>query len=295
MRKLCLCLVLCMVLFRGCHKITYISREDQLAQLTHSTTALPQQSTALQVPEGSDCTDSASGIDSTAPDVTDEPDTHATSASSVTDSSGGTAAPDGEKGTENSKATETTKATESTTAIETTKSTDGTNTTAATSHPSETTLPDSTEPNPTDPSETTSPAVDDPYDISDHTVGSMEYTVHAAMNEQRTAAGVSLLSLDGYLCAIASVRAYEVSQYWSHNRLDGSDWSTILSSYGYGYTTAAENLAQGGTGIGGYVVVSLWAGSEKNLANMVNPAFTRAGVGICDYNGMTYVVCLYAG
>lgn len=279
MRKLCLCLALCMMLFRGCSKITYISRDDQLAQLTHSTTALPQQDTTLQIPEGSDSADSASHIDSTSPDETNEPDIHTTAAGSVTDPSGETAAPDDG----------TTKAAEST------GTTDETIVTATTSPPSKTTLPDSTEPDPTNQPETTAPVVDDPYDISNHTVGSMEYTVHAAMNEQRTAAGVPLIALDGYLCAIASVRAYEVSQYWSHNRPDGSDWSTILGKYGYGYSSAAENLAQGGTGIGGYAVVSLWAGSEKHLTNMVNPAFTHAGVGICDYNGMTYVVCLYTG
>jgi 2-oxoglutarate ferredoxin oxidoreductase subunit gamma len=103
------------------------------------------------------------------------------------------------------------------------------------------------------------------------------------------------LSFDGYLCALASIRAYEVSQYWSHNRLDGSSWNTILTNYGYGYNTAAENLAQGSGNMGGYTVVSLWANSEGHMANMINPDFTHTGVGVCHYNGMTYVACLYTG
>ena len=279
MKKIILFLTLTALLC-GCQKITYISRDDQLSHLSEGHTTSAPDSTGTE----SSVADSSS--DSTASSQTDSDTT-------VSESQG-TTSTENTRGTDSTKSTTDTKGTESTNSTQSTTPSETNSTTITTTKPEETTVPETTEADSTEPPETTA-APDDPYDISNHVVGSTEYTVLAAMNEQRVAAGVPELSFDGYLCALASIRAYEVSQYWSHNRLDGSNWNTILTNYGYGYNTAAENLAQGSGNMGGYTVVSLWANSEGHMANMINPDFTHTGVGVYHYNGMTYVACLYTG
>ena len=302
MKKSAFCLVLCLLLLCGCRKTTYISREDQLAQRASDTPTTVQNNAANQTADTSADTgtdNTTASVDSLPPassDSTDASDSpNSTDGMKETEgnkSTGNTKATEGSKNTGNTKSTEGSKNTGNTKAAESTNAAENTNA-ASTADATDSATSETTDS--TEPPETTEAPAFDPYDLSNYGVSSMAYSVHGAMNEQRSAAGMGELTLDSYLCAIASVRAYECSQYWSHNRLDGSYWSTILSDYGYGCSTAAENLAQGAIGLDGTTVVALWAGSESHLANIINPDFTRTGIGTCNYNGMTYVVCLVAG
>lgn len=277
------------VVLSGCHKTTVISREDQIGLMQDTTaSATAYNSTAVVDSESTAAaSEETPETDTTLPDTTDAEAAVSPKVSAPPSS-------------DSQKPTETTPAVSpETTAPKATKPKEPvvTTTPETTAVPTVTdthTQPEETTEN-TAPPDTTAAPADDPYDLSNHSVGSTEYGIHAAMNAERTAAGVSELTLDGYLCAIASVRAYEASQYWSHNRLDGSSCFTVLSDYGYAYTTAAENLAQAGIGTGADTYVYLWANSEGHRDNMLNPEFTRTGIGVYDYNGMTYVACLYAG
>ena len=80
------------------------------------------------------------------------------------------------------------------------------------------TQPPQTEP-PTEPP--TIPPTEPPYDPSGYRVGSLEYAVLDQINGYREEAGLPPLSMDEGLCAVASVRAYEISVVWSHTRPDG--------------------------------------------------------------------------
>lgn len=267
---LCILFILC-----GCRQTTVISRDDQVGLLPQSPTTEAEATHPAQPSDSPESTPSEKPTETEAMETTESQQSHSGSGSASTKPTTATSTGNSTKPTESTTGTPTETAGDTTspddTHEETEPSTDSTEETEA----------------PTEPEK-------DPYDISGHTVGSLEYGIHAAINAERTAAGLPELSLDGSLCAIASVRAYECSLYWSHTRPNGSDWSTVLSAYGYGgYSCAAENLLQSSDGMDAAGAVAIWASSDSHREKMCNPAFTRLGVGVYTSDGMIYLACIF--
>ena len=178
------------------------------------------------------------------------------------------------------------KSSSSKTSSSKTSSSTGKNTSKAT-EPPETTEPA------TEPPETESPAAD-VYDISDYCAGSFENAVTASINAYREEAGFAPLTLNGQLCGIASVRAYEVCVSWSHSRPNGGAWYSVLSDYGFGYGSAAEELARS-AGYDADSVVGKWIGNESAAADLLDEAYTTIGVGIYDDDGTVYIAAILLG
>ena len=267
---LCILFILC-----GCRQTTVISRDDQVGLLPQSPTTEAEATHPAQPSDSPESTPSEKPTETEAMETTESQQSHSGSGSART------------KPTTATSTGNSTKPTESTTGTPT-------ETTGDTTSPDDT--HEETEPSTDSTEETEAPTEPekDPYDISGHTVGSLEYGIPAAINAERTAAGLPELSLDGSLCAIASVRAYECSLYWSHTRPNGSDWSTVLSAYGYGgYSCAAENLLQSSDGMDAAGAVAIWASSDSHREKMCNPAFTRLGVGVYTSDGMIYLACIF--
>ncbi|MBQ4275950.1 MAG: hypothetical protein II717_05435 [Lachnospiraceae bacterium] len=101
--------------------------------------------------------------------------------------------------------------------------------------------------------------------------------VVALCNEQRAANGLGPLTEDAALDSRAQIRAGELITSFSHTRPDGSGCFTVIGDVSY--TTCGENIAAG------YQtpqdVVNGWMNSEGHRANILNPAFTKIGVGYC--------------
>ena len=132
------------------------------------------------------------------------------------------------------------------------------------------------------------------YNPSGYSPSGRDRDVAAAVNAQRTAAGLGELTLDSGLCAIASVRAWEASRLWSNSRPDGSNGITVLKEYGYSYSVAGENLYYGGAG--GEGIVSKWMASDSRKANLLMESATAIGVGsYTTPDGVTYVAALITG
>ena len=132
------------------------------------------------------------------------------------------------------------------------------------------------------------------YDPTGYSPSGRDRDVAAAINAQRAAAGLSELTMDSRLCAIASVRAWEASRLWGNTRPDGSSGITVLKEYGYGYAVAAENLYYGSTGGAG--IVSKWMASDSRKANILMESATVIGVGsYTTPDGVTYVAALITG
>lgn len=73
-----------------------------------------------------------------------------------------------------------------------------------------------------------------------------------------------------------------IKNYWSHFGPDGTKPWVFITNAGYSYSTAGENLAYGFYDSASVVVG--WMNSPEHKKNIVNPAFTEVGFGICESN-----------
>lgn len=146
---------------------------------------------------------------------------------------------------------------------------------------------------PTEPP-TEAPTAPPTYDPSGYSPSGLDRAVADAVNAQRLEAGLEALTFDARLCAIASVRAWELDETWSHTRPDGSDGLTVLGQYGYGYGWAAENLHYGPGG--GEKIVERWMRSKGTARNVLSESAAVIGVGSYTApDGITYVAAIFVG
>lgn len=132
------------------------------------------------------------------------------------------------------------------------------------------------------------------YDISGYSVGTLEYAMADEINAGRREEGMAEFRMDSRLCAIASCRAYEICQVWSHTRPDGRSYTTVLSDYGYSAGAVTELLVYV-TGDGdASALVAKWMESETHRASLLG-GYSVIGIGVYRANGFTYVCCLLAG
>lgn len=114
------------------------------------------------------------------------------------------------------------------------------------------------------------------------------------VNNLRSENGSSPLTLDGNLNLAATIRALEMawSSKFSHTRPDGRSCFTIFNDLGLSAGMAGENIAGGSTST--KYVFDMWDKSEGHHNNMINPNFTKIGVGKATVNGATYWVQLFS-
>lgn len=101
--------------------------------------------------------------------------------------------------------------------------------------------------------------------------------VVALVNAERAKAGLNALTLDTEIASAALVRAKETEISFSHTRPDGRHFSTALSDSGISFRGAGENIAWGQRSP--EEVMNGWMNSEGHRANILNPNFTKIGVG----------------
>ena len=209
---------------------------------------------------------------------------------------------------EQTEATEETKADASTTKTSASKSSGSkssssssskkTSSSSSSKNNASSTTPTETQPPETEAPETEPPETESPeaaiYDISDYSAGGLEQSVVSLINSYREEAGLAPLSMNGRLCGIASVRAYEAYVSWSHTRPNGSGWLSVLGDYGFGYGAAAEELVHS-SGYDAASVVSKWTNSESASADLLNSSYTTIGVGVYSIGGMVYVAAILVG
>lgn len=125
------------------------------------------------------------------------------------------------------------------------------------------------------------------------------------INASRAAYGFAPLRLDAAVSAVANAHAWDMLRYnyFSHTGRDGSTVYTRLSRAGVGYSRAGENICYH-SGIGvtatlnychGVFMSEPYPGYFNHIANILNPNFTRVGVGIASSGGRVYVTWDFAG
>lgn len=170
---------------------------------------------------------------------------------------------------------------------EPTKSPNGTDATP----PPETTAPPETAPppDPTAPVET----APDPYGISSHPGSGLEYSIWEEVNRFREDNALPPLTLDPQLCALASLRAYELNQLRGHLRPDGRACESILSDNGYPFRSAADNLFCSSPDTTAEDILSTWLANPENQTVLLDPAYTVFGAGIFESDGIINVAAFF--
>ncbi len=114
---------------------------------------------------------------------------------------------------------------------------------------------------------------------------SSAYSVLKLVNQERSAAGLSSLTMDKDLLNAAMQRAAETSVYFDHTRPSGDSCFTV-SAKAYG-----ENIAAGQTTASS--VMNSWMNSSGHKANILGSGYTTIGIGCFKQNGMTFWVQLF--
>lgn len=113
------------------------------------------------------------------------------------------------------------------------------------------------------------------------------------VNRYRSEAGIQPLVMDAKLTQGATVRAMEMgyANKYSHTRPNGTEPFTVLGDLNITYSQAGENIAYGQKNPTS--VCTDWFNSTGHRENMLNPNFTKIGIGYFKFNGKTYWVQLF--
>jgi len=116
-------------------------------------------------------------------------------------------------------------------------------------------------------------------------------------NQQRAAAGLPALSPNSLLVQAAENKAADMfaDNYWAHTAPDGLTPWYFISSAGYAYIAAGENLAKDFSTSNG--VMSAWMGSTEHRANILSGSYKDMGIAVENGNLLgsptTLVVAMY--
>ncbi|QDS34021.1 CAP domain-containing protein [Brevibacillus brevis] len=102
------------------------------------------------------------------------------------------------------------------------------------------------------------------------------------VNQERAKAGLKPVQMDAALSKVALAKAQDMSanNYFDHNSPTYGSPFDMMKQYGIQYSTAGENIAMGQQSP--QEVMQQWMNSEGHRENIMNPAFTKIGVGVTN-------------
>lgn len=102
------------------------------------------------------------------------------------------------------------------------------------------------------------------------------------VNEARAANGLNELWYSARVHEVSTLRAYELSSYYSHNRPDGSGFYTAFKELGLTYRKVGENIAYGRNMFEtAEEVFNAWMDSPSHRENILNPNYECVAFGLC--------------
>lgn len=125
------------------------------------------------------------------------------------------------------------------------------------------------------------------------------------INQSRAQYGFAPLRLDAAITAVASAHAWDMMNYgyFSHTGRDGSRVAQRMARAGISFSYSGENICYY-NGIGARATLDWchrtfmsepYPGYYNHIANILNPNFTRLGVGIAQSGGRIKIVWDFAG
>jgi uncharacterized protein YkwD/V8-like Glu-specific endopeptidase len=129
-----------------------------------------------------------------------------------------------------------------------------------------------------------------PSPAPDGTCGfnAMEQQVFDLLNQQRAANGAGAVKCDPLAVKVARAHSQDMcdQHYFSHTSLDGrSPWDRLRAG-GVTFSAAGENIAYGYASA--QSVTNGWMNSSGHRQNMLNPSWTRVGIGYVACGGKPY-------
>jgi uncharacterized protein YkwD len=144
------------------------------------------------------------------------------------------------------------------------------------------TVPPTTTPAPTTPATTrpTTNAPTAPPTTAPAGNAALEAEVVQIVNTERAKAGCAALTVDDRLTAAARGHSADMAArgYFSHTTPEGVEFSTRITSAGYRWSGAGENIAKGQRTPAD--VMTSWMNSAGHKANILNCGFKNIGVGV---------------
>ncbi len=128
----------------------------------------------------------------------------------------------------------------------------------------------------------------------------LEAAVVAGVNAQRVAAGLPPLQFDPALATVAGERSDDMAQrgYFGHVSPTGETYTSLMERLGVACSWCGENLACNDYPDDQTVAVALsaWMASPPHRDNILNPNFSRLGVGVAlGGSGLKYYTAVFAG
>ncbi|WP_103104045.1 CAP domain-containing protein [Brevibacillus reuszeri] len=102
------------------------------------------------------------------------------------------------------------------------------------------------------------------------------------VNQERAKAGLKPVELDASLNKVAKAKAADMSNnnYFDHTSPTYGSPFDMMKQFGVSYMTAGENIAMGQRNA--EEVMNQWMNSEGHRQNIINPSFTKIGVGFVN-------------
>lgn len=102
------------------------------------------------------------------------------------------------------------------------------------------------------------------------------------VNAARTENGLNELWYSARVHEVSTLRAYELSSYYSHTRPDGSGFFTAFKELGLNYRKVGENIAYGRNMFEtAEEVFNAWMDSPSHRENILNPNYECVAFGLC--------------
>lgn len=143
----------------------------------------------------------------------------------------------------------------------------------------------------TAPVATQRPSMDDDYTTD--SIGAQEQKVLNLINSERTAQGLSPLTLDATLSNLARLKSQDMrdNNYFAHESPTYGRVADMLKHFGYSFSAAGENIAHHATVDKAHAA---FMSSDGHRRNILSSAWTKVGIGVCyDRNGYVYVTQIF--
>ncbi|MCC0672307.1 sporulation protein [Clostridioides sp. ES-S-0145-01] len=116
------------------------------------------------------------------------------------------------------------------------------------------------------------------------------------VNVERSKAGLNPLTLDADVSNVATKKSQDMidNNYFAHNSPTYGSPFDMLKKFGISYKTAGENIAMGQKTP--KEVVNAWMNSEGHRKNILNPNYSKIGVGVAQKSsGSIYWTQIFVG